>query len=184
MDIVDQLGRAIDETGRLVAGVAPDQWELPTPCTEWNVRTLVGHLVRGNQNSAAVALGEPRQPDPIADLGGDPIAAYRQSAQELKHAWADRSLLERAYPGPFGMIPGPVLLQLRLADNITHGWDLARATGQTPRYDEDVVETALTFTRQNLGGERRPGGPFAPPVDVSPDRPAIDRLAAFMGRRV
>src|SRR2546421_10041588 len=37
--------RAVEEFGRRVDRIGPDQWDLPTPCREWTVRDLVDHLV-------------------------------------------------------------------------------------------------------------------------------------------
>jgi uncharacterized protein (TIGR03086 family) len=146
------------------------------------VQTVIAHLVRGNQNTAAAAEGRPRQPNPIADVGGDPKGAYRASADEVKRAWHDSSQLQGLYETALGTMPGQALLSLRLSDNVTHGWDLARATGQAPAYDEEVVAAALAFAEAQLAGGRAPGGPFAPPVPLPDDAPAIDRLAAFLGR--
>ncbi len=183
MDILELHERALDQTGKIVAGIAPDQLSLPTPCSDWDVRTVLGHLVRGNENTAAVAEGRSRQPDPVADVGDDPIAAYRESAEASKRAWREHGQLDQPCETPFGMLPAPALLTLRLADTITHGWDLARATDQKPEFDDEVVQVALVFAEAGLSGDRPPGGPFAPPVAVPDDLPAIDRLAAFTGRK-
>lgn len=183
MDIVDLLDRALTETGGLVDGVRRDQLELPTPCSEWDVRTLIGHLVRGNLNTAAAAEGTPRNQNPIADIGDAPITAYRESADAVRQAWSDRSQLDAMYQSPFGEIPGRALLTLRLADNVTHGWDLAKATGQAPHYD-DVVQTALDFVTGQFGAERPLNGPFKAPVAVPENAAPIDHLAAYLGREL
>ena len=57
MDVIELLGRALRQTGTIVDGVRADQMGLATPCAEWDVRTIIGHLVRGNETSAAVAEG-------------------------------------------------------------------------------------------------------------------------------
>lgn len=181
MTVIELLGRTLDQTGAIVDGIKPDQMGLRA-CGDWDVRTLIAHLVRGNQNAAAAAEGRPRQPNPIAEVGDDPKGAYRTSVEEVKRAWHDPSQLDGLYETALGKMPGNALLSLRLSDNVTHGWDLARATGQTPDYDEDVVAAALSFAEAQLAGGRAPGGPFAPPVPVSGDAPPIDRLAAFLGR--
>jgi len=181
MDIVELLGRALDQTGSIIDNISADQLDLPTPCESWNVRTVIGHLVRGNQNTAAVATGGQRQPSPIADVGDDPWTAYRESAATVKQAWQSIPL-DQTYQTPLGALPAPALLTLRLSDNVTHGWDLARATGQTPRYDDDVVQAAFAFATGQFGSARPVGGPFAAPVSVPDDLPAIDRLAAYLGR--
>jgi uncharacterized protein (TIGR03086 family) len=183
MDLIDQYGRALDQTGQIVAGVRPDQLDAPTSCSQWTVRSILGHLVRGNQNIAAAALGQPRQPNPIADVGDDPIGAYQESAEAARQAWQDAALLDQSYQSPLGTLPGRAVLTLRMADTVTHGWDLARATGQEPRYDDDIVQTVLAFAEARLSGDRPPGGPFAPPVAVPDDLPLIDRLAAYLGRQ-
>lgn len=183
MDIVELHERALAQTGQIVAGVEPEQFGLPTPCTEWDVRTLLGHLVRGNQNTAAAAESTPRQPNPIADPSDDPIAEYQESAEAAKRAWRQSGRLDQSYQTPFGMLPGQGLLSLRLIETVTHGWDLARATGQEPRFDDDLVQAAMTLAQARLSGPRPPGLPFGPVVEVGNDRPAIDRLAGFMGRQ-
>src|SRR5260370_8838595 len=66
----DLLARALDATGDLVAGVRDDQWDAPTPCTGWNVRDLVNHVVGGNLAFARLPPGHPpsppRPPHPLA----------------------------------------------------------------------------------------------------------------------
>jgi uncharacterized protein (TIGR03086 family) len=183
MNPLDLLESALASTGTIVDGIAPDDFARPTPCDEWDVRTVVGHLIRGNQNLGAVADGRPRNPEPIADPGGDPAGAYRESSAEALRTWRDHGDLDALYTSPFGEVAGSVLVTLRLADNITHGWDLARATGQTPEYDEEVVCAAYEFARRTFPAERRPASIFAPPVATDDTRPQIDRLAALLGRQ-
>jgi uncharacterized protein (TIGR03086 family) len=181
VDIVELLGRALEETGTVVDGVSADQMNRPG-VGEWDVRTVIGHLVRGNENTAAVAEGRPRNPERVADVGDDPQGAYHRSVDQVKAAWSDRTKLDKEYESPFGPTPGRALLTLRLADNVTHGWDIAHATGQPPPWDGEVVQTALEFAHARLAGNRGPGGAFEQPVPVPDDAPAIDRLVAFLGR--
>ena len=77
MDIVELYERALDQAGQIVAGVSPDQFGLPTPCSEWDVRTLLEHVVGGNWNSAAAAEGPPPQRGGTDDLPAiDRLAAF------------------------------------------------------------------------------------------------------------
>lgn len=184
MDIQDLYERALDQTGRIVEGIQPDQLASPTPCSEWDVKTLVAHLVAGNLNSAARAEGKPPQADDSEDLLGDnPAQAYRQSAEAAKRAWRQPGRLDQLYEMPMGTLPGRAVLSIRLLESVAHGWDLARGTGQAPTYDDDIVQAALDVAQANLGGERPAGFPFAPVVETSGNLPAIDRLAAFLGRQ-
>jgi uncharacterized protein (TIGR03086 family) len=183
MDMTDLYARALDQASRIVDGVRQDQLGSPTPCTDWDVRTLLNHMVSGNWNAAAVAEGKPRLQGQDDLLGDNPGEAYQQSAAAAKQAWQKPGRLEQTYEMPMGTLPGQAVLGVRLLETVTHGWDLAAASGQRPTFDDDVVRAATEIAQSNLGGERPPGFPFAPAVEAGDELPAIDRLAAFMGRQ-
>jgi uncharacterized protein (TIGR03086 family) len=189
MDIVGLHLRALDETARLVDGVRPEQMDLPTPCAGWDVRVLLAHLVGGNMRWAALPTGDPLTRGPASGggagadlLGDDPAGAYRRSATALQAAWRDPALLDRQFEIPIGVMPGRLAFQVRLVETVVHAWDLAKATGQHPEFAPEIVQTAIHFVQSSLPREQLPGSPFAPPVSVSDDLPAIDRLAALLGR--
>ncbi len=189
MDIVRLHERALDETARLIGNVQPDQMGLPTPCSDWNVRALLAHLVGGNARYAAAATGEPmgrglaHRGGPAADLlGDDPAGAYRRSAVAVDAAWRNPTLLDRTFEFPFGTVPGRVAVGMHLLETVTHGWDLAKATGQQPAFDPAVVQAATHVAQSSLPSDRPPGTPFAAPVLAAHDLPELDRLAAFLGR--
>jgi uncharacterized protein (TIGR03086 family) len=185
MDIIRLHERALDEATRLVDGVRPEQMGLPTPCSDWDVRALISHLVAGNIRFLDVAEGKPRpERGPVTPdvLGDDPAGAYRRSAEALKQAWRDPSRLDQQCELPFGVMPGRAALGLHLVETVTHAWDLAKATGQQPMFDPDVVQAAAQFAHSTMPKDRPPGMPFAPPVPVADDLPELDRLAAFLGR--
>jgi uncharacterized protein (TIGR03086 family) len=179
---LDQLARALDDTAALVRGVREDQWDGPTPCSEWDVRGVVQHLVVGHQVFARALRGEavgavPAEP-PRAPLD----AAYTGSAADMLEAFRAPGVLDGQVTVPFGTVPGTVALHLRLVDALVHGWDVAVATGQRPGHDERLAEQEIGFTRSFL--TRIPPGrtPFAPSVQAGDDALALDRLAALLGR--
>ena len=179
------LDRALAATEAVVAGVSAGQWAAPTPCTELDARGVLNHLVRGNLLFAAIIWDEPRPVPGTDHLGGNPRAAFRQAAAQLQEAFRGPGVLESVYEAPFGMAPGAVLAHVRIVENLVHGWDLARATGQRPEFPDDVAGRALARSRSNLTSRPEgPGAPFAAEVPVPPDAPAVDRLAGFLGRPV
>lgn len=187
MTSIDELARVLDATGRLVAAVRDEQWTGSTPCTDWNVRELVGHMVGGNVIFARLIGGDASSSEearPADPLGDDPLAAYRAAADEMLAAFGRPGSLERMVALPFGLVPGAVGVRLRLVEMLAHGWDLARATGQDADYPDDLVRPALEFTLRTLGDIPPERKPFAPPQPVPDDAPAIDRLAAVLGRSV
>jgi uncharacterized protein (TIGR03086 family) len=180
---VEDLARAGTAVGDQIADIRPDQWTLPTPCTEWNVRDVVNHLVVGNLIFAA-RVGEGPMPDRGADhLGNDPVEAYRASAASLNAAFSRPGVLERSSPGPLGQATGAELLEIRLYDLLAHAWDLMQATGIRADIPEELPEQALAFVRNQLATVPRTGR-FAEPQSVDDATPSIDRLAAFLGRPV
>lgn len=182
----EQLARALGDTGQLVEGVRDDQWNKPTPCEAWSVRELVNHLISGNYLFARVLSGDSpptvptdtdRHPDQLA-------AAYRESADALLAAFGSAGVMDRVVIVPFGPVPGIVALHLRLVEALVHGWDLAQATGQSLRFDEELAEQELEFTRSKLAEIPSGRSPFGTPQTVAEDASAPDRLAACLGRVV
>ncbi|MDQ2814626.1 MAG: TIGR03086 family metal-binding protein [Actinomycetota bacterium] len=183
-DPIGHLNRACTAVGDLVAAVKPGQWPDPTPCTEWDVSQLVDHLITGNRRFAALLRDHPQAEPAGTERGDDRAAAYRSSAAALRTAFSAPGALDRTYQSPIGPAPGLALVQLRIAEQLLHGWDLARATGQHPDLPEDLSGAALARARAQLGDATREGLPFAAPQPVAADASAIDQLAAFFGRRV
>lgn len=168
----------------LVEGVRSQQWSAPTPCPDWTVRQLVNHVVMGNLLFAATMCNQP-PPDRAADhLGDSPAEAMRRASDDLLAAFAQPGVLERIFPSPLGEQPGAGLVRMRIVETQVHGWDLARATGQSPGFPDAITERTLEELRPLLSGRRRGISPFGPEQEASPDAPAIDRLAAFLGRQV
>lgn len=189
-DPIGQLSAAAAITGQLIAGVRDEQWGARTPCSEWRVRDLVSHLTAGNALLAAALRGQ-AAPVPGGSTppgAGQPdnalMAAYRESVETLLAAFGEPGALERPATVPFGTVPGIVALHLRLVELLVHGWDLARATGQRAGFPADLAEQELAFTLGKLADIPAGRTPFAPPRPVADDAPAVDRLAACLGRDV
>ncbi|MEU0114660.1 TIGR03086 family metal-binding protein [Streptomyces bobili] len=180
---VEHLARACEPVGDLIAAIRPEQWKAPTPCAEWDVRGVVEHLVGMDLVFAAMIEGGPMPPRGADCLGDDPVRAYRASSAALGTAFAGSGVLQRSFPSRLGTATGAERLQIRLYDLLAHGWDLAQATGIPVRLPEDLAEQALAFAEVQLPSQNRTGR-FAEPQPVEHTAPAVDRLAAFLGRPV
>jgi uncharacterized protein (TIGR03086 family) len=182
--LVADLARGLDAVGVLLQHVGPDQWAAATPCSEWDVRRLVQHLTGMNLVFTALMYDEAPPPRPAPDaVDEDPVGSFRSSAHSLVSAFQQPGVLEREYVGPLGTATGAERLRIRFYDLLAHGWDLARATGQTFDVPEDLAERALVFVRTQLRDEARPGR-FAPAQGIADGAPALERLVAFLGRQV
>ena len=178
--------RAIEDTGRIVKGIAPDQLDLPTPCDGWDVRTLLDHLVGGNLWAGELMAG--RTIDEVGDrldgdvLGDDHVLSWRRSAEVAVAAFGTPDAMERPAAVSYGPVPGEVYCGHRFIDVLVHGWDLAVATGQDATLDPELVagvEEVIAPQAELL----RASGMFGSDVDVPPDASPQTKLLAQLGRR-
>ncbi|MDI3406953.1 TIGR03086 family metal-binding protein [Streptomyces cavernicola] len=171
----------LDAVGGLVSAVQPDQFDRPTPCADWDVRTLLGHLVWENLLWAGLADGTPRSDFTADHLGEDHVAAFRTASQAARSAFSRPDMLEQRY----GPAPGRRLVEQLVIEMLVHGWDLAQAVGRPFDTVQQVAETALPVVREIYGElPRTAAGSFAPPQPVPDGAGPLDRLAAYLGRTV
>lgn len=169
----------------LFDATSADQLDAPTPCPAWTVRDLLAHVLAGNLKYIEIARGSDwSRGAPDVELGDDPAATYRETVEAMLQAWAVPGALERETPLPVGRGPAEAALHLHLGETLVHGWDLAKATRQRPRFDDDVVETSLNQFMSWLPPQRPPGSPFSDGMVLATDAAPLDRLAAYLGRDV
>lgn len=166
---VTVLSRALDQAHVVLSAVREDQLGDPTPCADWNVATLIGHLASGPGNFLISQRGE--QPD----WSADPAPATGGFAEQFR-ADADALLSEWEKQDDTG---GAIWQTTEFA---VHTWDVANATGYpVDQLDDEVAEQALGFMSGALKDDQR-GDAFAARQDVPEGAPAYDRLAGFAGR--
>ncbi len=172
--------RAQDAFGSVLARVTDEQLESPTPCTEWRVRELVGHVIAGNQRVATGTATYSSGSQSVAEL----VALHAASAADAQASFAAPDGLVRTYELSFGSVPGSTAIGMRTTDVLTHAWDLAKATGQsTEGIDPELAAELLAAARGRVGASMRgQGKPFADEQPCGPEAFPSDRLAAFLGR--
>jgi uncharacterized protein (TIGR03086 family) len=180
------LERALQAALAIVAKVGPGDLDAPTPCESWDVRALVNHFVGTTRWWAAIIDGADTPAD--ADyVAGDFVAAYEESIRIAITAFAAEGALDKTVRLPFGEFPGAALRDLAAMEQLTHGWDLARAIGQSADLDPELADWLLGTARLAITAELRgPAGQalFGPAVEAPAGAGPADQLAAFLGRRV
>jgi uncharacterized protein (TIGR03086 family) len=186
MEVLGAYERTLVWTGQRVAGVRSDDLAHLTPCTEWDVRALVAHIVAGIWYFKALAAGEPVEElmRGLSDLvGDDPFASYDQAARAGTAAWRGEGVLDRSYRLPMGERAGREALAIHQADLLIHGWDLAEATHQDGTMDPELaafaLETERWFVQPEMRGPKRAYAAALPDVAGGSDQ---DRLLALVGR--
>ena len=191
------FARAVVTAGTVITGVGDDQLSGPTPCSEMDVRTMLGHLVGVLDRVGALGRGE--DPFTVGDANApddDWQDSWAAAADRMAAAWSDDAVLERPMALPWIQGTGADVLASYFNELTVHTWDLAVATGQDPEWDDGVLAAALASgdfipAEDRLAlyaeisasmGLDEVAVPFAEAVAVPDDAPAIDRLVAWNGR--
>lgn len=185
MSLPELMRTAADAASEVVRGVQPSQLSLPTPCAEWDVRTLINHLFTWSAHgSELVARKLPLDEAALAAtdyVTDDWAKAYAEQLDKTVAAWAAPGATEGMAAMGSGPFPAAELAKMFLGELVLHGWDLARATGQELRVDDEVAEAALDISGQ-LAGQARELGLFGEPVATDAAASTFDRVLAVTGR--
>lgn len=185
MNMHAEMTDAADAAARTVTNVSPSQFGQPTPDTEWDVRTLLNHLIVWTSYSMeARAHGESVGQDLIdTDFAAEDgfAAAYRAQLDRALAAWSEPAAWQRELNVMGTPTPAADIAGLLIAELVLHGWDLAAATGQPFEVGTATADAALAAVSANADLFRQYKG-FAEPVDVPPSATALDRVLALSGR--
>ena len=164
---------------RVVAGVRPEQLHNSTPCSEWDVESLMDHLTSG----AGFAIGL------LSGQGQNVAVEPRATAVETFDAGVAQVLqmartpgaLEGSYPSRRGEMSGADVVLGQFMDTLIHTWDLAKATGQDTALDPVLVAACYDDYKPREEGLRASGA-FGSHVEVAEDVDPQTRLLALFGR--
>lgn len=173
---MDQLDLYADASEWTVAKARAAATDLgaDTPCEGWDVRTLMNHILATQAYFMGAATGQEASPptgEPPELLTEDPAADFARSRTEVLRAFTGDGVVESTGP----------LLGIAFADQLVHGWDLARATGQDASMPDGLAEAAYAAIHGKFTDDQR-AGTFGPEVPVPDDASAQDRLLAYTGR--
>jgi uncharacterized protein (TIGR03086 family) len=179
-----------DSTDRVVAAITADHYDLPTPCTDWNVKQLANHLIATLHLGRALLSDEiptvhsgPGQV-PAEDLVGDDLLGAYQDGVEVLVAATTRDAVSRVHVTPLGEMPGAGLAGFTALDVFVHGWDLAKATGQSTVLDTGLADLMFAFARQAINDESGTRAPLiGPEIATTTAADATSRLVAYLGRQ-
>ena len=183
MDQESVYRRSVEGWTARVEAVRPDQWSLPTPCEDWDVRALVNHVVGEDVWTEPLMRGSTMEE--VGDrfegdlLGDDPHEAAREAASGATGAVAETLPTQGKVHLSYGEEDmGEYVAQLT-ADHLIHGWDLAVATGGASELDDDLVEAVAEWfaEREEM---YRSAGAIGERVEAAGD--AQSQLLARFGR--
>jgi uncharacterized protein (TIGR03086 family) len=184
MDL-DITNAAIEGFGSRLRRVRADQWTASTPDAEWDVRTLVNHVVGELlwipplvEGKTIAEVGNQFDGDV---LGDDPVATFERAAAGVRTAIGPPGALDRTVHLSYGDFPGHEYLGQVTSDIVIHTWDLAKAIGADATLGDALVTAVTDFLSPQIDMWRMPGV-FAAPVETGAGAHAQDRLIAMTGR--
>jgi uncharacterized protein (TIGR03086 family) len=184
VELLDALEMAFDHTTAILAGVRPDQLDQPTPCRDWDLRAVIGHMTAIVVNCGLGAAGDDRLPRVLTvPLEPDVAAQFRAAADRTLTAWRAVDLATGEVNIGRAPRPARVALGINLLDTSTHSWDVARATGQDPTLPAGLAETVLAVGRGFVDDDLRRSAGFDPALDAPDGTGPTGALVAFLGRR-
>ncbi|WP_396447918.1 TIGR03086 family metal-binding protein [Actinomadura sp.] len=186
MDIRSQMLPAAEAAARIVLEIPEARMDAPTPCPEWDVRSLVNHLILWNGRGGSAALKAPTTgPGEDHDFTAEPHWAERfeEQARKTAEAWQDPAAWEgnASLTGNKEGMPATFIAGIVFGECVVHGWDLAVATGREPGFPPGVVQAAWEQIVPTAEVSRQYGA-FGPEVPVPEDAPLLDRVLGLAGR--
>lgn len=159
-----------------VAGWVAD-WSVPTPCTEWDARAVVEHIIGYHEALVLAVTGRD-----VERPRDDPPRRWAVTAEAVQEVLADDDARNREVDVPgMGRVSIGGLAPTLTTDVLVHTWDLARAIDREVTLDPDLCAAALERAR-GFADRLAASGMFAPPVEVPDDAPVQDLLLGLMGR--
>jgi uncharacterized protein (TIGR03086 family) len=182
----DDFRRAVEQFGDKVHAVPDDAWTNETPCSEWNVRALVNHLV--NEASWVPPLMQGRTVAEVGSrfdgdlLGDEPAAAWDRAAVAAADAMSAPDAMTSTVHVSFGEITGEEYCEQLFTDFVIHGWDLARGIGADDTLDAEFA-ARLYEEMAPREADLRGYGMYGDHVDAAPDADTQTKLLAIFGRQ-
>ncbi|WP_328923747.1 TIGR03086 family metal-binding protein [Streptomyces sp. NBC_00190] len=182
------LGPQARVVAGLVAGVPDARLAGRTPCPDYAVGDLLGHLAglaAAFRDAARKDLGPTTDTAPGSAAPSLPARWREELPQllgELADAWKDPAAWTGMTRAGGVDLPGDIAGAVAVDELVVHGWDLARATGQEYVPDEAALRVSHAFLLAAAEDESRGGGIFGPVVPVAEDAPLLDRAVGLSGR--
>ncbi|MGW8485849.1 TIGR03086 family metal-binding protein [Streptomyces sp. NPDC055886] len=172
----------------LLGSVDDDRLDGPTPCPDYAVRELLGHLTglaTAFRDAARKDLGPTTATSPdtsLPVLDDDWRAVLPRRLEEVAAAWRSPDAWTGMTRAGGVELPGEVAGAVALNELVVHGWDLARATGQPYMAGEAELRSCEALLAPDEDDPDR-GGIFGPPVPVPDGAPLLERVIGLSGRR-
>ena len=182
--LLTALDDSYAHAAKVLAGVDASQLARPTPCSEWDVRATLDHLIGATWMFTLVNQGEAVGEDAGGIGDDDPLTALTDAAEANVASWRVPGAFDGDRTFPFGTFPADAAAMMNLSEVVVHTWDIATALGTDATIDPTVAEMVNAFYQAISLDPYRAHGAFGAEVPVDADARPADRLLALLGRSV
>ncbi|HIK89820.1 MAG TPA: TIGR03086 family protein [Dehalococcoidia bacterium] len=147
--ISDCYMRSLDSSINFVANVPNDALGNDTPCSDWDVKAVVNHIVY--ENVWMITLFSGRTIAEVGDefegdlVGDDPAGVYARTAKEVKAILYESDAMTRTCQISSGPVSGTDYAKELSLDTLIHGWDIAVGSKQDATLDDYLVKMCMPF---------------------------------------
>ncbi|MDA8282338.1 MAG: TIGR03086 family metal-binding protein [Actinomycetota bacterium] len=184
VDVRDLYDEALAWVAGLMRTVPASLLSRSTPCPEFSVRALMGHLVGTAERGLATAQHRPITsiPHVVTDIPDEAFATrYGELAAYLHAAWSEVGRRNEVR-APWGPTTADAAVWGFATETLVHGWDLAVATDQPSEARQGLVQPLLTRATTTVPASNRKRS-YAEMVTSTPDAGPTEQLANWLGHR-
>lgn len=184
MDPKEQFAKAIEQATGCIRNIQKDQLNNTTPCTEWNLRQLLNHMVyevlwvpellRGKTISEVGAQFDGDV------LGADPVGNWQRAAAAALVA-VKQADTEMTVHLSYGDFPASHYIAEMAGDILIHGWDVGQSLQCSIIFNPELAQAVYDKLSSGIQGYRD-GGLIGPPIKVAADANVQTKLLAMAGR--
>ncbi|NQW21502.1 MAG: TIGR03086 family protein [Chloroflexi bacterium] len=182
--ISDCYIRSLDSSINFVKNVPDDAWGNDTPCSDWDVKAVVNHIVY--ENVWMIALFSGRTIAEVGNefegdlVGDDPAGVYTRTANDVKAILAEPDAMTRTCQISSGPVSGADYAKELFLDTLIHGWDIAVGSNQDAMLDEYLVKMCMPLGQEIADNEAYRSA-FKTPTKRSTSNPQT-HLLGLLGR--
>lgn len=183
--VSDCYMKSLDSSINFVSNVSNDAWGNDTPCSDWDVKAVVNHIVY--ENVWMVALFNGRTIEEVGNefegdlVGEDPAGVYLRTSNEVKAILAEPDAMSRTCQISSGPVTGAEYSKQLFLDTLIHGWDIAVGSKQDATLDDYLVRMCTPLAQEIADNEAYRSAFNEATSGSTSDNPQT-RLLALLGR--
>lgn len=185
MNPKEMFARSAGTAAASIHLIQPEHLENETPCTDWNLKQLLNHMV-----GELLWMPELLRGKTIAEVGTrfdgnvvgiDPVKAWRHAVDAALVA-VKQTKLTKVVHLSYGDVPAKHYISEMATEMLIHGWDVDQSLWCTLIFDEDLASSLYEHVQKHIKGYRD-AGMVAAEVNVPAEASVQVKLLGLMGRR-